>query len=180
MISLSVFIDKKDIMMTRFVLVSLLAVGLLLVIVGCGNHHRHHRHGIAATGSGSVTPIHTGHSHTHDDLIDGVTVSFFDSLSEADRLRLIDQIRQEIIAWEIENGQRVIDVIIEVLVTNNITNTVEIDLTDEAIYIACQETEAGSPHGLPPGILKKLLCEWHGHDVANCRCDDDDDHHDDD
>jgi len=129
-----------------------LAVSVLLfALTACGNHKRryHHQHGVADTNSSTVI----------DNSITNVTINFWDPLSESDVQRIVDQLRQEIIAWEIEHQQYVLDVVFEILFSANFDIDLEIDLTGDAIWMGCIDPEH---FDLPPGILRQFLCQWHG------------------
>ena len=88
--------------------------------------------------------------------IDGVSINFWDTLTLSERAIIINEIRQEIIAWETEEGDRVTNVNIEVIVNNDITNTVEVESSPKEIVIACKR-----PFKIPRGHLHKHLCKWH-------------------
>lgn len=166
--------------MTRLTLLCITALILISTnLLGCAHHHKKHRRGIANANTSSVTEVSTSSTVQVDSSsIDGTTLTFYDGLSDADKLWLIEQIRNEIIAWEVANGGRLQDIIIDVLVTNNIDNSVVLELADETIYVGCQD-EVG-PHNLPPGILKKLLCTTQGHESPSCVCDEEEHEEDDD
>ena len=93
---------------------------------------------------------------TVDTSVDGVTISFYDSLSDADRAILVNEIRQEVIAWETEEDDKVVNVNVEVVVNNNITTEVEVELVPSEIVIACKR-----PFRIPRGRLHGHLCKWH-------------------
>ena len=132
-------------MMSRLIFVSLVTI-FLVSLAGCGNHKKHYRYAGIADVNTNTNPI---------DEIDDVTVNFWDSLSDEDKQRIIDQIRQEIIAWEIEHQQHIEDIVFDILFSANYDVNITIEITPEGILIGCVDPES---FDLPPGILKKLLC----------------------
>lgn len=157
--------------MSRFIFSLFVCASLFLIgMIGCGHHHKYHHRGIAATNSSNgVVNIDSSSSIVNiDSSITNVTVNFYDPLSDAERQSLIDQIRSEVIAWELEHRQYVVDVVIDVLVSANFDIDLQVDITPDAIYIGCVD---GEHLDLPPGILKKFLCKWHKMD---CHDEDDD------
>ncbi|MHA2067357.1 MAG: hypothetical protein ACXABY_23560 [Candidatus Thorarchaeota archaeon] len=117
--------------MNRFLI---LVVALMLF--GCDHHDSKHRSSAPA-----LAP---------DVSIDGVIITFWDTLTEDERQNIIDQIRAELVAWETSHGYQVAQLSIEVI----IGGSVEVSVTDDGLLLSIT-----SSHHVPPGSLKNGLCQ---------------------
>ena len=117
-------------------------------IIFSGCNHKDRNYATATIDSSTLARIDTS--------MDGVTINFWDTITPAERATIIDEIRQEIIAWETEEGDRITNVNIEVIINNDMTNNIEVESSPTEIVIACKR-----PFRIPRGHLHKHLCKWH-------------------
>jgi len=124
----------------------------MVLFIGCGHHHRSRRFL-------NVAHINSGVASVDTSSLPGVSVSFWDQLSDEDKRRIINEILSEVAAWEIYAQQPVINVVVEVVVTNTIENDIEIEITDEDVIVL--GFKDGKQFYIPRGKLYHYLCKAH-------------------
>ena len=127
-------------------LVTAVFILILFILAGCGHRHRHkHFNGTADVSSNSDLSIHN------------VILEFWTGLSEEEKAVLLADIRREVIMWETTEEDKIPEVKIDIVINNEITNNIEVEVDNVGIIVGCKRQK---PFGIPPGHLHKYFCEW--------------------